>query len=599
MTIPLMKQLFAMKTNFNSRLDVNSLGFMIGLKPSLQTGKNLQMNRQHKISIIGFLVGLGLILISGLLSPFILHHSVSASSGQEKVKLIENLGNYHYPISTTSDLAQKYFDQGLILSYGFNHAEAALAFEQASQIDPNCAMCYWGLAYVQGPNINAPMADDQVGKAWEALQKAIALSPKTSKREQAYIQALTPRYSEKPLADRSSLDLAYAQAMKQLVQAYPNDLDAATLYAEAIMDTMPWDYWQDNGELKPEAKPMLDTLESVLNRDSKHPGALHLYIHATEKERPQLAEKAADTLLDLVPASGHLVHMPSHIYIRVGRYQDAVIANQKAIAADNNYLASSKDKTLYTIAYVPHNKHFLWFGALMSGQSKLAMEAAKQTAEVDQNLLYNPDLTGILQHFSSIPLYTEVRFEKWDDILATPAPENTLKYAKGVWHYATGMALVAKGKKAEASQELTQLQTLIADPELENLSIWGFNSTASVLNIAAEVLSGALATADQDYPTAIKHYQNAIALEDKLVYTEPPDWYSPTHNLLGNILLKANRLQEAEKAFRDDLVLYPNNGWSLYGLSQSLEAQGKLSEAKTVEKQYEQAWQYADLRLTP
>ncbi len=556
------------------------------------------MNHKLKTLSISFIVGLGLIIIPTLLSPFLFNPPVSASSAQEKVErveLIDNLGNYHYPISTTSDLAQKYFDQGLILAYAFNHAEAARAFKEGSRLDPNCAMCYWGLAYVQGPNINAPMADEQVPEAWQAIQQAIALSNKASPKEQAYIKALAQRYSQQPMADRSSLDLAYAQAMKQVVQDYPDDLDVATLYAESLMDTMPWDYWQDNGELKPEAKPILATLESVLERNPKHPGATHLYIHATEKEQPKLAITAADNLRNLVPASGHLVHMPSHIYIRVGRYQDAVIANQKAVMADRNYLASPHPQSIYTIGYVPHNYHFLWFAAVMSGQSEIAMEAAQQTAAVDSSLIGNPGLSGIIQHFSVVPLYTEVRFGKWDRILETPAPTTDMKYAMGVWHYARGMAFTSQGKKEEANQELAKLQAFIADPDLEELKIWSFNSTASVLKIAAEVLTGSIATLEQDYTKATSHLKNAIALEDKLVYTEPPDWYSPTRNLLGTILLQGNQPEQAEQAFRDDLDIYPENGWSLHGLAQSLQAQGKTAEAETIQQQYQEAWQYADI----
>ncbi|NER23948.1 MAG: hypothetical protein F6J96_25230 [Symploca sp. SIO1C2] len=555
------------------------------------------MNHKLKTLVISFIVGLGLIIISTLISPFRFNPPVAALSAQEQVELIDNLGNYHYPIATTSDLAQKYFDQGLILSYGFNHAEAALAFREASRQDPNCAMCYWGLAYVQGPNINAPMADEQVPEAWQAIQQAIAVSNNASSKEQAYITALAQRYAAQPTADRSSLDLAYAQAMKQVAQDYPDDLDAATLYAESLMDTMPWDYWQDDGELKPAAKPILATLESVLAKNPQHPGATHLYIHATEKEQPTLAIMAADNLRNLVPASGHLVHMPSHIYIRVGRYQDAVIANQKAVIADRQYLASPHPESIYTIGYVPHNYHFLWFAAVMSGQGEIAMEAAEQTAAIDPSMIENPEMSGVLQHFSAVPLYTEVRFGKWDKVLETPAPNPELKYATGVWHYARGMAFTAQGKQAEAQQELAKLQVLTADPELAEMTIWSFNSTASILKIAAEVLTGSLASLEEDYTTAVTHIQRAIALEDQLVYTEPPDWYSPTRNLLGTILLQGNQPEAAEQAFRDDLDIYPDNGWSLYGLVQSLQAQGKTTEAETIQQQYQQAWQYADFEL--
>ena len=555
------------------------------------------MYSKLKKVIAGFMLGLALIVVSPLLSPLIVYNPQVVSVAQEKINLKDNLGDYHVPISTTSDLAQKYFDQGLTLTYGFNHAEAARAFEAGTKLDPNCVMCQWGLAYILGPNINAPMGEDQVSPAWQAIQKAITISDKGSPKEQAYIQALAQRYSEKPVEDRSNLDLAYAQAMGKIVQDYPDDLDAATLYAEALMDTMPWDYWQSDGELKPEAKIVVNTLESVLKRNPKHPGANHLYIHAVEKERPLLAVKAADNLRDLIPGAGHLEHMPSHIYIRVGRYQDAVIANQKAIEADRQYLASSHPDSIYKFAYVPHNYHFLWFSALMSGQSQIAIEAADKTADVNQDLIRDPNFAGALQHFSIVPLYTKVRLGRWQEILDTSAPQADLKYPTGVWHYARGMAFANQGNQEKANQELAQLKTLIADPDLEELKIWGFNSTASVLKIASEVLAGSIADVDQDYNSAINHFQKAITLEGDLVYTEPPDWYSPTYNLLGTILLKSDRLKEAEEAFRQDLLIYPDNGWSLHGLAQSLQKQGKMEEAQTVQQQYEKAWQYADIIL--
>ena len=547
--------------------------------------------RQIKI-IVGFLLTVLLIVISPLIID-----NFQANAKLANVKLKQNLGNYHFPISSKSELAQKYFDQGLTLTYGFNHAEAARVFETATKVDSDCVMCYWGLAYILGPNINAPMGEEQVSPAWQAIQKAIAVSDKGSPKEQAYIQALAQRYSSKPTDDRSDLDLAYAQAMAKVVQNYPDDIDAATLYAEALMDTMPWDYWQSNGELKGDAKIIAKTLESVIKRNPKHPGANHLYIHVMEKERPQSAVRAADNLRDLIPGSGHLEHMPSHIYIRVGRYEDSVIVNQKAIEADRQYLASSHPDSIYKFAYVPHNYHFLWFSALMTGQSKIATEAAEQTADVNQDLIRNPDFAGALQHFYSVPLYTKVRFGQWKQILETPAPETDLKYPTGIWHYARGMAFAHQGDQEKARQELAQLKTLMVDPDLQEIKIWGFNSTATVLNIASEVLTGSIAKFDNDYTQAINHLRQASILEDNLVYTEPPDWYSPTHNLLGNILLESNQLEEAEKAFREDLRIYPKNGWSLYGLTQALEKQGKMSEAKTVKAQYEQAWKYADFAL--
>ncbi|MBD0337289.1 MAG: hypothetical protein ICV62_17520, partial [Cyanobacteria bacterium Co-bin13] len=327
-------------------------------------------------------------------------------------------------------------------------------------------------------------------------------------------------------------------------------------------------------------------------------GALHLYIHAVEKERPELAEAAADRLGPLVPGAGHLVHMPSHIYIRVGRYHDAVVANQDAIAADQAYLTTHPEPSLYTVAYMPHNHHFAWFGAMMTGQQAVAMAAAEQTAKVEGDMWHAPELAGSLQHYYSVPLYTQVRFSQWNEILKTPAPAADLKYPVGVWHYAQGMALAATGRPGAARDHLRSLQALIADPEIGEMRIWGFNSTRQVLSIAEAVLTGEIAVAQGSYSRAVAYLQSAVAQEDELTYTEPPDWYAPTRNLLGQALLAAKRYTDAESAFRADLDRYPDNGWSLHGLAQSLQAQNRLPEAEAVRTQLEAAWQYADVALT-
>lgn len=515
----------------------------------------------------------------------------------ESIPLFDNLGTHSYPISTRSQQAQQYFNQGLILAYGFNHAEAVRSFQAGSREDANCAMCQWGLAYALGPNINAPMELEAVPTAWEAIQQAQALSAFASPREQALIAALAARYSPDPEADRGSLNRAYAKAMGEVHRQYPEDPDIATLYAESLMDTMPWDYWDEDGTPRPETEIILTTLESVIQQHPQHIGALHLYIHAVEKERPELAETAADTLRSLVPGSGHLVHMPSHIYIRIGRYHDAVVANQHAVAADTSYMQGSHVPSIYTLAYVPHNYHFEWFGALMTGQYEIALTAAQHTAQVDAAMLRDPDFAGSLQHYYSVPLYTLVRFERWQDILATPAPAADLKYPTGIWHYAQGMALTAQGNLAEARGHLDAVNALVVDPEMEEQTIWGFNSTSQVLQIAASVLAGELALASGDEAIAIANLQQAVELESQLVYTEPPDWYSPTQNLLGQGLFEIGRYADAEAAFRADLEAYPDNGWSLYGLAQSLRAQGKMTEAAAVQTRFEEAWQYADTSL--
>ncbi|MGJ3244639.1 MAG: tetratricopeptide repeat protein [Elainellaceae cyanobacterium] len=511
--------------------------------------------------------------------------------------LLSNLGDYQFPISTNNILTQHFFNQGMILAYGFNHAEAARSFREAARHDSTCAMCYWGLAYSLGPNINAAMEADDVPTAYDAIQQAIALKDYATEREQAYIWAMADRYVAAPVDDRSGLDLAYTDAMRDVAQRYPNDADAQTLFAEALMDTMPWDYWTDEGEAKPDTLEVLNTLESAIEKHPDHIGALHFYIHAVEKERPELGIEAADRLGDLAPGAGHLVHMPSHIYIRVGRYHDAVVANQVAAAADQEYVTQCHAQGIYPAAYMPHNHHFLNFAAIMAGQKTVAMESAHQTSQMaDQDLMRQAGY-GTLQHYYMIPLYTMVQFDLWDEILAEPAPAADLVYPTGVWHYARGMAFAAKGQVNQAQQELTSLTAIASSPDLDGVTIWDINTTAALLDIASEVLAGEIAVSQGDYDRAIAYFQRGVELEDRLNYDEPAPWSSPVRQNLGAVLLKAGRPAEAEQAYREDLAIYANNGWSLYGLAQSLRAQGKSGEAETVQRQFEDAWQYADITL--
>ncbi|MGL5939446.1 MAG: tetratricopeptide repeat protein [Waterburya sp.] len=527
-----------------------------------------------------------------------LFSSVSSKAVKATAPLFTGMGEHHHAITTKSPEAQRYFDQGLVLAYGFNHAEAARSFRQAIKLDSNCAMCNWGLAYVLGPNINAKMEDDAVPESYAAMQQAVKLAPNSSKTEQAYIKALTKRYTKQPLEDRNSLDLAFAKAMGKVSQQYPNDLDAATIYAEALMDTMPWDYWTEKGEPKPETQKVLNTLEAILKREPEHPGANHLYIHAVEAVRPQAGVAAADRLGSLVPGSGHLVHMPSHIYIRVGRYHDAALANQKAIAVDNDYITQCHAQGVYPLAYMPHNHHFLWFAATLEGNSKLATEAAKNVAAmVEQKMMREPGM-GTLQHFTSVPLFTMIRFGQWDEILAVPQPEADLKYPTGVWHYARGLAYNAQSKITEAEQELEALDLLAQDPELEKVTIWDINTTQNILLVATEVLTGEIAAKQEQYPRAIAHLRQAVKLEDALNYDEPADWSTPARQYLGAALLKAKRYEAAAQIYQQDLAIYPDNGWSLWGLAQSLQAQGKVMEAENIQRQFESAWRYADVQLT-
>jgi tetratricopeptide (TPR) repeat protein len=510
------------------------------------------------------------------------HHLFNSGNG--KAQLFDNLGNYHHPISTQVPLAQRYFDQGLTLAYGFNHSEAERSFREAARLDPNCAICYWGVALVLGPNINAPMKVHAIPKAWGALQKAIALSDKANNQERAYIQALAKRYSIFPFPKRSKLDVAYANAMRELVKRYPDDLDAATLFAEAVMDTTPWKYWDDSGNPMPEGKEMMATLESVLERNPNHPGANHFYIHAVEAERPELGLPAANRLAHLIPGLGHLLHMPSHIYIQVGRYHDAVIANQRAIAADQDYVTQSEPTEFYRMAYMAHNTQFLWAAAMLAGERQVAIDAAYQTAGMIDHK--SRQKSEKVQRYSSLPLYTFVQFQMWDKILAQPAPKSKQLYATGVWHYARGMAMTAKGQLAKAARELESLQAIAATKVSRKTPFW--ENGQKIINIASQVLAGKLEAQQGNYEQAVAHLETAVELKGN-PRGEPTPWYFPVRQSLGAVLLETGRLAEAEQVYREELKIYPNKGWSLSGLAKTLQAQGKTEEAKAIQKRLESA----------
>jgi tetratricopeptide (TPR) repeat protein len=522
-----------------------------------------------------------------------------ASGGEDKPigPLLEGMGTHHHPITTEDPIVQRYFDQGLVLAYGFNHAEAARSFREAIRRDPDCASCYWGLSYVLGPNINSMMNAEDLPEAWKALEKSVALVDNASEQEQAYIRALQTRYTKDLPDDRSHLDVAYADAMREVARRYPKDTDAGTLFAEALMDTTPWDYWRENGKPKPETVEIMETLTAVMDQDPNHPGANHLYIHIVEAQRPEMAVAAADRLGGLVPGAGHLVHMPSHIYIRMGRYHDASVANQKAIAADDDYVTACRKQGLYPVMYMPHNHHFLWAAATIEGRSEVAISAAREIARrQDLDVARQPGLTS-LQHYWITPVYALTRFGKWEAILEEPAPPDDLIYPLGVWHYARGMALTRMGRFDQAKAELARLTEIGADPELELVTVWDLNTTDNLIAIAREVLSGEIAAAQGDYETAIGHLEAGVEIEDVLVYDEPPTWHAPVRLNLGAVLLAAGRPAEAEKIYREDLEIFPDNGWALFGLEQSLEAQGKTDEAIAVAGQFKKAWQHADIEL--
>ncbi len=516
-----------------------------------------------------------------------------------RVPLFENIGNYHHPITTNSPVAQRYFDQGLTLMYSFNFGAAAQSFREAARVDSSCAMAYWGAAIVLGPNVNAPMAEETVHQAYSALQKALQLAGQATEREQAYIQALSKRFSPEPVKDRTSLDMAYAMAMREVAQRFPEDPDAGTLYAEALMILNPWNYWTKDGQPRPWTPEILTALESVLKRYPDHPGANHYYIHAVEASpNPERGLPSASRLPSLVPGVGHMVHMPSHIYIRVGRYHEAIVANQRAIGVDKAYIEKYHPQGDYPLAYYPHNYHFLGATAMFEGQSRVAIQAARDLASrVDRKVMREPGY-GTLQHFYSMPLYTLTKFGKWDEILREPAPARDLLYPTGVWHFARGMAYMRTGQLEKAERELEKLREIAADPTLMEVTIWNINTTMSLLQIATEVLSGELAAIQGDYDKAVSHLEKALQLEEALTYDEPDPWPSPVRQSLGAILIEARRPEEAEKVYLKDLNKYPENGWSIFGLYQALRAQDKMEHAETVKSRFEKAWARADVTLT-
>lgn len=536
----------------------------------------------------------GFLVMPGIGIP--LHAQASA----ESLPLQEGLGGHHYPISTDVAMAQRYFDQGLILSYGFNHAEAARSFREAQKLDPTCAMCYWGEALVLGPNINAPMELSVVPQAYGAVEKALALRGQATEKERVLIQAVAKRYSKEAQKDRSPLDVAYAEAMRGVAKQFPDDPVIGALLAEALMDLHPWNFWSKEGEAKPWTPEIVATLEAVLDKAPDHPLANHLYIHVMEASPyPGKAIPSAERLPSLVPGSGHLVHMPAHIYIRVGRYRDAILANQRAVKVDENYLSHAHEESIYTAAYVPHNHHFLWAAAIKIGRQQLAMQAALDTAaHVDPAMMRDPEFGGTLQHFWLLPLYTKALFGNWPEILSEPAPPADLPYPTAVWHYTRGLAYVRQGKLEAAQQELAQLKEIARDPAVANLTIFDLNAVVGILNIAEAVLAGEIAAAQGNYETAVRQLQLAVQFEDGLNYTEPKDWYLPSRQVLGAVLLEAGNAVEAEQAFRDDLRDHPQSGWALFGLEQSLRAQGKIDEAENVLRTFRQVWSDADVTLT-
>jgi tetratricopeptide (TPR) repeat protein len=508
--------------------------------------------------------------------------------------------NFTYPVTTDSKVAQKYFDQGLMLAYGFNHAEAARSFQEATRQDPECAMCWWGLGYVLGPNYNAGMEPEVLPMANEAIAKAKLLSHNCTPKEQALIKALSKRYPKSLEEDPKPFYQAYADAMIEVNKQFSDELDIAAMTAEALMDMHPWDLWLKDGTPQPWTPQILEIIEGILTNMPDHVQAIHLYIHATEAgPDPERAIKYANTLRKLVPGSGHLVHMPSHTYINTGHYHEGWVANERAVKIDSNYVEVCHAAGIYPLAYYPHNWHFLTACAALEGKGNRAVEASRYMAEyvVNKELINEPTFGATLQHFYSIPWYVMVKFAKWDDILAEPMPDASMKYPLSIWHYARGMAYAGKGDLTAARKELKAVKTIEADTSLKSLKIFDINNAHQLVSIAANVLEGEIAQRNGDFKTAIPKLAKAVEIEDQLAYTEPPDWFFSVRHLLGDVLMKAGEYATAEKIYREDLKNFKENGWALIGLHNALVRQGKKAEAKAVKERFDVAWQHADMPL--
>jgi tetratricopeptide (TPR) repeat protein len=506
-----------------------------------------------------------------------------------------NLGRHNRKIATSVPAAQEYFDQGLAFLFGFNHDEAIRSFKAAAEADPHCAMAYWGVAIANGPHINNAKVDKAHAKAaWRALGKARDLAAEASPVDQALIEALGHRYADPQPDDRKSLDKAYADAMRKVWKAHPDDSDVGALTAEAIMDLRPWDQWTPEGKPQPGTEEVLGILDAVLRQSPKHPLAAHLMIHAAEASRhPERADAAADALRDLMPGVGHLVHMPSHIDVRRGRWQEAVLANEKAIAADNVYYAAVPRQGFYRL-YMAHNHHMLAYAAMMQGQS------LKASATIKEMLAAVPEAAkttqaDILDGFFAIPYELHLRFGQWDEMLAEPKPPENFPIATALWHYARGVAFAAKTQIEPAKAEQKEFEAAVK--HMPATAMFGKNSASDLLGVAEKMLAGEIALRQGDITHAIDFLQQAVEREDKLRYAEPPAWMQPVRHALGVTLLLALRFADAEKVYREDLARYPENGWSLFGLSQALESQGKKDQALAVKLRFDKAWEHADVKI--
>ena len=525
----------------------------------------------------------------------------STSGAAEKpaaatMPLYPGLGPVHHPVTTTSPLAQRYFDQGLAFTYGFNHDEAERSFEQAAQIDPKMAIAYWGVALVLGPNYNLPGDPARAKKAYDAITRARTLKSGASPEERALIDAVAQRYGANGEGS-TARDQAYANAMRTVAHKYPDDLDVQTLFAESLMDLHPWRLWSIDGKPGPDTIEIVTTLETVLKKDPNNIGANHYYIHAVEASPdPARAMASADRLGALAPGAGHLVHMPSHIYIRTGRFHEAAETNANAIKADQAFFAKSKEDGVYPLMYYTHNVHFLCYAQMIEGRQRDALASARLLeTKVPLDAVRAMPMAEFLV---PLPYLVDTRFGLWDTILKEPAPPKDLPFTSAMWHYARSLAFSAKGNRAQAASEQKQLETITAAISPDR-PLGTSNRAKDVAQVAVAVLAGELAAARGDHKDAAAKLTGAVRMQDALVYEEPPIWYFPVRESLGAQLLAMGRTQEAEAVYREDLRINPGNPRSLYGLAQCLSAQGKTAEAAKAREQFRKAWRFADSEPTP
>lgn len=511
------------------------------------------------------------------------------------VPLWDDLGTFHRPVTTSSPDAQRYFDQGLVLAYGFNHDAALSAFEETVRIDPDCGMGWWGIAYVSGPHINRPVQDPERARvALDALEKARRCKG-LAEVERALIEAQAARFSPDPGADRRTLDEAYAAAMKQVWTRFPRDPDVGALYAESIMNVHPWDLWTLDGRPKNDVETIIATLEQVLAIAPDHPHGNHLYIHAVEASPdPERGEAAADRLRTLVPGSSHLVHMPSHIDVRTGKFEEAARANERAIAADEKHGPKVDDRSFYQL-YMAHNEHMLAFASMMEGRFEAALKAARGMVADVPPAIFDTDTGPVIDGLMPVALHVLVRFGKWEDVLREPAFDPRLRSANAVRHYARGVSLAALGRLDEAEAERRALEQAIA--RMDERSI-GNNPAKVVLQVALEVLEGEVLFRRGQRDAGLAALEEAVRVEDTLKYDEPPDWMQPARHSLAATLLVAGRPAEAERVAREDLKRFPRNVWSLTGQAKALRAQGKDREAATVEAELSRLRRRADTEIT-